>query len=93
MQTIKFLSRVAFICNICFLLTLVLIWINHPPEGAIVSLIIILGYFLAFLFNGMANLCYGFLLIIRRFRLREIPFWLIIVNFLFLILQLILFLR
>jgi hypothetical protein len=93
MQAVKFLSRVAFICNICFLLTIILIWLKHPPEGAVVSLVIILGYFLAVLFNGMANLCYLLLIFTGRSRLRMIPAWLVIANFLILILQLVLFLR
>ena len=93
MRTIKFLSRVAFICNICFLLTAALIWMEHPPEGALVSLVIVLGYFLAILFNVIVNICYLFLFLFRKPLPAFVPLWLLVINFLFLILQLILFLK
>jgi hypothetical protein len=90
---LRFLSRVAFICNTCFLLALVILWLKHPPEGELISLIIILGYVLAMLINGIVNLWYAILLLFRKPLKTYVPVWLIIVNFLFLIAQLILFLK
>jgi hypothetical protein len=93
MTWLRLLSRVAFICNCCFLLALLVQWMPHPPEGELVSMIIILGYVAAVLLNVALHICYAFLLF-SPLRLRSIvPPWLIVVNFLFLVPQLILFLK
>ncbi len=91
-HAMRLLSKAAFICNICFLLAQLLRLTGHPPEGELISLIIILGYGLAMLINAIVNVWYAVLLISRKPLKPVVPVWLIIANFLFFIIQLILFL-
>ncbi len=87
MRLLRFLYRVAFICNICFLLAILVRYIPSPPEGHIVSTIIVLGFLLGILLNILANV---WLLIawLAKATLSIIPRWLRIVNALFFIIQL-----
>jgi|ERR1700733_5092800 hypothetical protein len=93
MQVVRFLSRVAFICNICFLLASFIQWLPHPPETELVSQLIILGYLLSILFNVIFNGLVIILLIIRKLRAAAIPRWLLVANFVFFLLQLFLLLH
>ncbi len=88
MRLLLFLSRVAFICNIFFLLSASLQFYNWARNSEVNSTIIIIGYFLAILFNPLINICYFFLLIFRKKIAEIIPLWLVIANVIFLILQL-----
>ena len=83
MRLLRTLARVAFICNICFLLTIAQRYIPNPPEGEIVSTILVLGYFLGAIVNILLNVTLLILLIFGRLRRAGIPTWLMIVNFLF----------
>src|SRR5688572_7086076 len=87
MRWLLFLSRVAFICNLFSLLTLLILWKNFVHQQAIVGTIAILGYVLAIVFNHIVNLIYGSLLLAKRTALALILNWLIFANFLFLLLQ------
>lgn len=91
MQVLRLLSRVAFICNICFLLASFIQWLPYKVEGGAVSMIIVLGYLLAIVVNIVVNVSVILLLLIGRLRKAAIPVWLVIVNFLFFALQLTLF--
>ncbi|HEY4061208.1 MAG TPA: hypothetical protein VGM30_04875 [Puia sp.] len=91
MQLLRLLSRVAFICNICFLLASFIQWLPNPPEGGWVSTVIVLGYMLSILVNVVVNCWLIGLLLLKRLRAAGIPLWLLIINFLFFILQLVLF--
>ena len=71
MGLLRTFSRLAFICNICFLLAVLLRYIPHPPEGELVSTIIVLGYFLAILVNIVVNLWLLVLLLFRGTRRRR----------------------
>jgi hypothetical protein len=86
-------SRVAFICNICFVLALILQKTKLAEQGEIVSLIIIMGYGMAVIGNAIGSLWYLLLRWNGKKSNPATPLWLVIVNFLFLIIQLILFLR
>ncbi|HZE83697.1 MAG TPA: hypothetical protein VE035_05270 [Puia sp.] len=88
MSAFRFLSRVAFICNICFLLTSLVQYLPHPPEGPVISTIILMGYVLGILFNIIVNAWFLILLIARKPRATLGPGWLLIVNFIFFIVQL-----
>lgn len=88
MRWLLFLSRLAFICNVFFLLAVSLQlarWFQNQDAEA---LVIIIGYFLAGLINPAANVCCLLLLAGGRRRLQVVPVWLLISNFVFLILQL-----
>jgi hypothetical protein len=96
MQNLIFFSRVAFICNVCF----VLVWgmryyplLKEGQPGELVSLVLILGILIAFLLNIAVN---GFILAFilqRKGVWKHFPRWLIITNFLFLLPQIILFIK
>jgi hypothetical protein len=90
---LRFLSRVALICNACFLLALFILWLKHPPEGELVSLVIILGYVLAMFINGIVNIWYAILLVSRKSLKALVPVWLMTANFIFFVVQLVLFFR
>ena len=90
MQVVRFLSRVAFICNICFLLASFVQWLPHPPEGELVSQLIVLGWLLSILFNTIVNVLIIILFVFKRLRRAAIPVWLLIANFVFFILQVLL---
>ncbi|HMI60687.1 MAG TPA: hypothetical protein VK518_07265 [Puia sp.] len=92
MRVLRLLSRVAFICNICFLLASFIQWLPHPPEGIIISDILVLGYILSMLVNVVVGLSVIVLFVIGRLRAAAIPVWLLVINMLFFLLQLILLL-
>jgi len=75
------------------MLAVLILVVQKPPEGEIVSIIIVLGYVLAVFINIIVNFCYGFRLLLRKPLQQFIPLWLMIANFIFLIPQLILFLK
>ena len=89
MRWLLFLSRVAFICNLLFLLSFSLKIYDWIKDEDIGSTIIITGYVLSFIFNPIVNLSYLIIFWVKRKNLFIIPAWLIVMNILFLILQLI----
>ena len=91
MRLVRFLSRVAFICNICFLLATFTQWLPALPDNALLSDIIILGYLVSVLINVLVNLVVLVLLLIGRLRASAVPRWLLVVNAVFFIVQIILF--
>jgi hypothetical protein len=93
MGILRLLSRLAFICNICFLLASFVQWLPHPPDGVIVSNIIVLGWIVSILVNIIVNAWAFFLLIFGKLGKAQVPAWLLIVNFIFFVIQLILFLK
>jgi len=90
MQWLRFLLRFAFICNICFLIATVIKWIPNAPTGELMSAIVVLGYLVAVWLNGIILLCFITLLLLKKPLKQHVPLWLIIVNLLFLIPELIL---
>jgi len=89
MRWLLFLSRLAFICNVFFLLAVSLQltrWFQNEDAEAT---IIIIGYFMAAIINPVANISCLFLLVYRKSSLDVVPRWLLLSNFVFLILQLI----
>ena len=96
MQNLIFFSRVAFICNVCFVLVGVMRYyplLKEGQPGELVSLVLILGILIAFLLNIVVN---GFILALilqRKGVWKHFPRWLIITNFLFLLPQIILFIK
>lgn len=93
MHLLRFLSRAAFICNSCFLLAMVLLWLPKPPQGELVSLVIVLGIVLALILNGLTNAWLAILLFGRDKQKKILPPWLAWTNFIFFILQLIFILK
>ncbi|MDB5197274.1 MAG: hypothetical protein JWP88_1645 [Flaviaesturariibacter sp.] len=87
MRFVLFLSRAAFICNLFFLLALLLRMFPWANNGVAVSTSVIIGYFMVALFNPLVNLIY-LVLLIRKKLFIQLPRWLVIANFIFLLLQL-----
>ena len=86
MPLLRVLSRSAFICNICFLISLVLLLIRDPVSPGLASLIIAMGFVLSILLNVVVNISVAVVLL-RKKPLREIPRFLLYANALFLVIQ------
>ncbi|MES2005966.1 MAG: hypothetical protein V4450_15715 [Bacteroidota bacterium] len=86
MKGLLFLARLALICNVLFLLCL-LIQRTHDFIGIkdVNGVIIVLGWLLAPFVNLAANI--GYLMRVMNKRAVNIPVWLAITNLLFLLLQ------
>jgi hypothetical protein len=93
MRKLLFFSRVAFICNICFLLTWLMRYLPPMQQGHIASTVVILGIGLAVILNVIINLFIIVALLQRKPLKEHIPRWLVIANILFLIAQLMLLLK
>jgi hypothetical protein len=89
MHWFRFFSRVALICNCCFLAAMIIQRIPNPPEGEFISVIIVLGYPVAVFVNIAINVCYACMMFFTKIGKNISPPWLIIINFLFLVLQLV----
>jgi hypothetical protein len=91
MRLVRFLSRLAFICNICFLVATLTQWLPAIPDNALLSDIIILGYLVSVLINVLVNCIVLVLLLVGKLRTATIPIWLLLVNAVFFIVQILLF--
>jgi hypothetical protein len=87
MRWLLFLSRLAFICNCFFLLAVSLQlgkWFQNQDAEATT---IIIGYFMSALLNPAAILCYLILFFSNKTKLLIVPKWIILLNCIFLLLQ------
>lgn len=87
MRWLLFLSKLAFVCNVFFLLAVSLQlgnWLTNPDITATIAII---GYFMVVLFNPLVNLCYLALFVVRKKFWLVVPSWLITANILFLVMQ------
>jgi hypothetical protein len=91
MRLLRFLSRLAFICNICFLVASLLRYLPSLPDNALISDIVVLGYFVSIGVNFFVNLIVIILFLLRRVWASGVPRWLLVLNFLFFIVQIVLF--
>jgi len=93
MSRLLFFSRVAFLCNICFLVTFVIRFVPALKEAFFVSTIVIIGLVMSIVINVMVNL-FCLLMVMTRKPLRQyVPLWLMITNFLFFVIQVILLIK
>jgi hypothetical protein len=81
------LSRVAFICNICFLIAFSIQMTDWIKNEDITSMIALIGYVMGFIINPLLVLCYLLVSIFSRKKLKAIPSWLLTANILFLFIQ------
>lgn len=93
MFNIRFFSKVAFLCNICFLLAIIIQWIPHPLQGELIAATVILGYVFAAIVNLVVSAWIAILFFSKKFSQSAVPAWLILANFLFLLPELILLLK
>jgi hypothetical protein len=90
---IRFFSRVAFICNACFLFAVIIRFVPHLVQVELLSLIILLGFVVALIINALVNLYLSVSVIWQKSLPKNIPRWLVTVNFLFLIAEIIFFFK
>ncbi len=83
-----FFSRVAFICNVCFLIAFSIQMTNWIKNEDITSTIALIGYVMGFIINPVLVICYLTFFIFSKKRLKTIPSWLLTANILFLVIQL-----
>jgi hypothetical protein len=89
MRWLSLLSRVAFICNLAFLLSVLMQWKPFVSNQALLSTIVVTGYILGpLVFSPVVNILYAVLLYKKRPLHALVPLWLVWVNFIFLIVQL-----
>lgn len=93
MPKLVFFSRVALLCNICFLITYLMHYIPALENGIITSTIIILGNIVSIVINILINGLYMLIILLGKPVMQFVPKWIIIINFLFLIVQVILLIR
>lgn len=86
MRWLLFLSRLAFICGFCFLVSLVFLIIKTDLGNTeqITGTIIIIGFAIGIIVVPATLLCYLFALMFKREWLARVPVWLIVCNVLFL---------
>ena len=88
MGLLRHLSKAAFVCNICFLIALLILHVRRQTDQELSSLVIVMGFFLAVVLNLIVNAWIGQWLI-RKKTMPGLPAWLRYSNFIFLVLQLI----
>ena len=82
MRWLLFLSRLAFICGVCFLISLSFLISKKANNDAISSTIILIGFVIGIIVVPFTLLCYLGVLMIRK--KLPVPLWLIISNIVFL---------
>ena len=87
MRRVLFFSRVAFLCNICFLLAFSIQLTNWVKNEELKATIIMVGYVMGFIVNPLIVLTYLVIFVSARKKLKLIPSWLLTANILFLVIQ------
>jgi len=87
MRWLLSLSRLAFVCNLFFLIAFSLQLSNWIKDEQLVSTVVVIGYVMGFLLNPVTNICYLFTTLLSRRRLAIVPSWLIVANVLFLVID------
>ena len=85
MRWLLFLSRLAFICGIFFLLSVSLLIRNWAGDQVAISTIIIIGYFIGAIVVPVVNLCYLGVLLVKKRLAVYVPVWLVTANLFFLL--------
>ena len=93
MSKLFFFSRVALLCNICFLITFFIRYLPDFKDGFFISTIIIVGLVLSIVINVLVNLFYLAVTVAKKPVVYYVPLWLVITNFLFFVFQAILLLK
>lgn len=82
MRWLLFLSRLAFICGLFFLLTLSLLIKDWIRDESLVSTVITIGFFMGLIIVPITLLCYLVLWIAGKKPAAIVPRWLIMANIL-----------
>ncbi|HET9747046.1 MAG TPA: hypothetical protein VFP97_15120 [Chitinophagaceae bacterium] len=89
MRWLLFLSKLAFVCNLAFLVSFLFRVTDWLEYHDIKAYIIIIGWVLGVIFNPLVVLCYLLFFLFKRKALAVVPPWVLVVNTLFLFLQLV----
>ncbi len=89
MRKLLFFSRVTFICNICFLLSLLLQFIPAVSNSALSSTLIIMGRLLALALTAVLVVVYATVALTSRKLFLYVPAWLVITNIILFVAQVI----
>jgi hypothetical protein len=88
MGRLRFFLKLAFICNLCFLLVQFSRYINMSKGfEAIIKSVIPLGMMVAFPLNVISIIVAIVMLIMRRIPWRELPPWVFVINVIILLSQ------
>ena len=88
MQRLLFLSRIAFVCNIFFVVAFSLHLTNWIRNENVTATILLLGFVMGFVINPLVNLTYLVMAVLRKKFIPPFPAWLVMANVLFLVIQL-----
>lgn len=83
MRLLLFLSRLSFICSVFAIVALLMPWQKLQVPKELAGTVSIIGLF-AYVLCPLVNICYLFLLLRRRL-FHHMPRWLVLSNFIFLI--------
>jgi hypothetical protein len=89
MKWLSFLSKLSFICNLCFIFCLLLRYSNLDLNEELNSLLIILGWVMAIVINAFYFLVTLIALARKRYGRDAVPTWLILANLLFLLIEMV----
>jgi hypothetical protein len=87
MRWLSFLSRLSFICGLCFLIAMSLLIKDWLHDEAFTSTILIIGFVIGVIVVPITLICY--LVVILARKKLNIPVWLVVSNILFLFILLI----
>lgn len=87
MAVLRFFSRIVFLFNLAFLFTLLLQYKSFVKDGSTTSTIVVAGYLVAPFLNIILNIITGILYLLRRPVHRHVPRWLLLANFIILLVQ------
>lgn len=93
MPRLLFFSRVAFLCNICFLITFAIRYVPALKEGFLVSTIVVIGLVMSVVINVIINLFYLLIVMADKPISHYVPIWMVVTNFLFFVFQAILLMK
>lgn len=83
MRWLLFLSKLAFICGLFFLIALSLLFKDWIDDKSLVSTIITIGFFMGMLIVPTTLICYLVVWLLKKNPASIIPRWLIIINIIF----------
>lgn len=86
MRWLLFLSRLAFICGVFFVLSVSLLVNDWIADPMLESTFITIGYIMSLVVLPMVNLCCLVVLLVKRKLRVYVPLWLLLANLLFLLL-------
>jgi hypothetical protein len=85
MHRLLFLSKLAFICGVFFLLAVSLLITDWVKDATAESTIITIGYVMGMIILPATNICYLVVLLVKKKLKEYIPLWLVVANLFFLL--------